>query len=126
MPGVFAEREHWQERAIRAEQQVDEIVAQYSQMIAHEREQSAAERARLMELLVTLTSQKPVLAEPSTGTDSFTGESVPFVHPMQRMINEYRARVENEIPEDLVEFMVDQIRMQGGAASVLNQALPVN
>lgn len=110
LPGVFAEVYHWKERALRAEALLNDVVAQYSTTIAHEREQHSAERRELLSMLAGTASQKPPqLADEEGG--SFTTAPF-FVHPINRIIQEYQASQASEFPNELVESIVDEYQRQ--------------
>lgn len=106
LPGVFTEVNHWKQRALRAESCLDSVIAQYSTVIAHEREQHAAERREFMNLLAGNTSQKPPLPASDEG-GSFTATSS-FIHPMNRIIEEYKTKQASLIPDEVVELATEE------------------
>lgn len=113
LPGVFAEVYHWKERALRAEALLNDVVAQYSTTIAHEREQHSAERRELLSMLAGTTSQKP----PQPADEEGSGYAAPsFIHPINRIIQEYQASQASEFPDELVESIVDEYQRQNAVS----------
>lgn len=106
LPGIFVEVYHWKERALRAEKQLGEVVGQYSTTIAHERELHAAERRELLSMLAGNTSQKPPQSAEMNEGSSF--EATPFVHPIQRAIDDFKASQSQPITDEMIEAGVEE------------------
>jgi hypothetical protein len=49
LPGVFAEIEHWRERAVTAESRLSDLVSQIDAVLQREREEWRAERRQLLD-----------------------------------------------------------------------------
>ena len=107
LPGIFVEVYHWKERALRAENQLSEVVSQYSTTIAHERELHAAERRELLNMLAGNTSQKPPQSADVDEGNGFT--AIPsFTHPIQRAIDQFKANQSQPIPDEMVDAGVEE------------------
>lgn len=101
LPGIFVEAQFWKERALRAEaelkaaqSQLSEIVSQYGTTICHEREQHAAERIELLNLLVTgnTTQTPPPLPGEQPGGDDLQSLSQAYnPNPVQRIYEQIRS-----------------------------------
>lgn len=106
LPGVFADRGHWRERALNAEARLSELISQMDATFSRERAEWRSEQA---ELMGRLGGDYPLPLPPSddgrTGRDVSSG---PRSHPIARAFAEAKER-EAKIPDAVVEAAVDEI-----------------
>ena len=120
LPGIFADRDHWRERALNAEAQVSGLISQYDSTIARKEEEWRIERA---EILGRMRGDHISLPG-SPLDDGRSGEirlpAARATNPIARVIAEARAKEQetaDKLTDDMVNILVDDILMANASVS---------
>lgn len=105
LPGVFADRDHWRERALNAEARLSELVSQVDAVMARERAEWRSERAELMGRLRGEISLPPLPDD--DGRNGRASPPVPRANPIARAYDAAKKAAEEAVPDELVGQIVD-------------------